>query len=110
MSFTRVATVSQLPPGGMQAYSPGGRDILLVNYNGGYYALNRRCTHRGGDLAKGTLKGKVVTCPRHGSRFDVTTGKCLSGPRLGPLSFKVHDEDTYPVRVEGDEILVDVDG
>ena len=108
MSFIQVAKIDQIPLGTMASFTVGGKEILIVNYDGNYYAMRLKCTHMGGDLSKGKLEGKVVTCPRHGSKFDVTTGECISGPKFGFIKLKVKDELTYTVRVEGNNIMVDI--
>ena len=108
MSFVKIATIDQIPLGTMASFTVDGKEILIANYNGNYYAMNLKCTHMGGDLSKGKLEGRVVTCPRHGSKFDVTTGECISGPRLGPIKLKVKNEIIYAVKVEGKNILVDI--
>ena len=108
MAFVTVAQVNEIAPGQMKPFMVSGKPILVVNYEGTYYAIRGRCTHMGGDLSKGKLEGKIVQCPRHGSRFDVTTGMAISGPRIGPLRLNTGDETRYPVRVQGDEIQVDV--
>ena len=61
----------------------------------------------GGDLSKGTLEGNTVTCPKHKSKFDVTTGKVISGPKVPLIHPKIKDEPVYSVKVEGKDILVD---
>jgi nitrite reductase/ring-hydroxylating ferredoxin subunit len=58
------------------------QDVLLSNVDGKIYATSNRCGHSNASLARGALQGKVVTCPLHGAKFDVTTGKNLSGPQL----------------------------
>jgi 3-phenylpropionate/trans-cinnamate dioxygenase ferredoxin subunit len=108
MGSVEVAKVSDIPAGTMKPFVAAGKDILVVNYEGKFYAIGRRCTHMGGDLSKGRLEGKVVQCPRHGSRFDVTTGVSVNGPKIGPLKLKTGDETSYEVRVEGDSIQVNV--
>lgn len=108
MSFTQITTTEQVLSGSMRSYTVNDRGILIINYDGKYYAMNLKCTHMGGDLSKGKLEGKVVTCPRHGSRFDVTTGECISGPKLGPIKLKIKNEIIYKVRVEGNNISVDI--
>jgi len=52
----------------------GGKEVLLANVDGSYFAIANKCTHAGGSLAKGSLEGSIVTCPRHGSQFDLKTG------------------------------------
>jgi len=108
MSFFEVAKTNEIPEGTMKPIIAQGKEILVVNYNGNYYAINRKCTHMGGDLSKGKLDGKIVTCPRHGSRFDVTTGKSISGPKIGFLKLKTKDESIYEVKVEGNSIKVNI--
>lgn len=108
MSFIEVAQVNEVPTGTMKSYSVGGKQILIANIDGKLYAINGVCTHAGGDLSKGKLEGKIVTCPRHGSKFDVTTGKCISGPKIGFLRFKTKDETAYEVKVEENRIKINV--
>jgi 3-phenylpropionate/trans-cinnamate dioxygenase ferredoxin subunit len=108
MHFTEVAKMNEIPAGQMKAVEVEGKQILIVNYAGTYYALGGRCTHMGGDLSKGKLEGKTITCPRHGSQFDVVTGSSISGPKIGPLHLKTKDETTYEVRVDGNTIQVNV--
>ena len=54
----------------------------------------------------GSLEGNVVTCPNHGAKFDVTTGKVVSGPKIAFLHPKIADEPTYLVKVENEDILI----
>jgi 3-phenylpropionate/trans-cinnamate dioxygenase ferredoxin subunit len=108
MSFVQVATIDQLPLGTMKAYTVNGKEILLTNYDGKYYAMNLKCTHMGGNLSKGKLEGKIVTCPRHGAKFDITSGVCISGPKLGFIKPEIKNETIYTVKVEGNNILVDI--
>ena len=96
-SFFEVAKTDEIPEGIMKPLIVQGKEILVVNYNGNYYAINRRCSHMGGDLSRGKLEGKIVTCPRHGSRFDITTGVSISGPKIGFLKLKTKNEPVYEV-------------
>jgi 3-phenylpropionate/trans-cinnamate dioxygenase ferredoxin component len=115
MSFQQITTIDQVPAGTMKGFELNGKSVLVSNIGGRFYAIKGKCTHLGGILANGKLDGNVVTCPRHGSRFDVTTGKNLSGPAVGVfkiyslLTIKVADEPVYPVKVEGNNLLVDVE-
>jgi 3-phenylpropionate/trans-cinnamate dioxygenase ferredoxin subunit len=108
MVFVKIAEATEVPPGTMKPFTVEGKEILILNLNGKYYAMGGKCTHMGGDLSKGTLQGIVLTCPRHSSRFDVTTGKALSGPKFGPIRLKTSDELTYEVQVDGTSILVNL--
>ena len=97
--FIQVAETAEVPPGTMKKVTLDGKEILIVNLEGKYYAIGNKCTHRGGDLSKGSLSGKVVKCPRHGAKFDVTTGQTAAGPAKKP-------EPTLEVKVEGKNILL----
>jgi nitrite reductase/ring-hydroxylating ferredoxin subunit len=108
MSFIEVAQVNEVPTGTMKSYSAGGKQILIADIDGKLYAIDDVCTHAGGDLSKGKLEGKIVTCPRHGSKFDVTTGKCISGPKIAFLRLKTKDETAYEVKVEESKIKINV--
>jgi 3-phenylpropionate/trans-cinnamate dioxygenase ferredoxin subunit len=114
-NFIPVAKVGELADGAMKEVTVQGRPILLARVGDRYYAADSRCPHMGGILAQGKLEGTIVTCPRHGSQFDLTDGhvvrwlkgsglisaigKALKSPR--PLT-------VYPVKVEKDDILVEV--
>jgi nitrite reductase/ring-hydroxylating ferredoxin subunit len=108
MSFIEVGQASEVPAGTMKSFPASGRQICIANVGGKLYAINNTCTHMAGDLSKGKLEGKIVTCPLHGSRFDVTTGKCLSGPAMLFNPPEKRDEPAFEVKVEGGKIRVDV--
>ena len=79
-----------------------GRRIALFNVEGTYYAIDDVCPHKGGPLSEGPLVGDEVTCPWHGSRFNVKTGAVTAPPaQLGVRSF--------PVRVTGDDVEVGIE-
>jgi 3-phenylpropionate/trans-cinnamate dioxygenase ferredoxin subunit len=108
MSFVEVAKVEEIPVGTMKGFTVAGKEILVVNYQGKLYAIGKICTHAGGDLSKGKLEGNIVTCPRHGSKFDVTTGKNVAGPKIGFIRGKTGNESAYEVKLEGNSIQVNV--
>lgn len=97
--FVKVAHRGELPPGKMKRVDRDGRRILLANVDGKYYATDDTCTHEDASLSKGFLKGDIVKCPLHGSRFNLCTGQVLDDPAEQNLR-------TYPVRVDGDDILI----
>jgi 3-phenylpropionate/trans-cinnamate dioxygenase ferredoxin subunit len=107
MSFVEIAQTDQLPAGTMKSFSVSAKTILVANIEGKYYAIDGKCPHAGGDLSKGTLEGKIVTCPRHGSQFDVTTGKTIRGPKI-IIRFSTKDVSQYNVKVEGKSLQVEV--
>jgi 3-phenylpropionate/trans-cinnamate dioxygenase ferredoxin subunit len=108
MGFIELATIDQIPAGTMKSFVINGKDVLLVNYEGNYYAIAGKCTHSEGDLARGKLEGKIVTCPVHGSKFDVTTGISIAGPKIGFLRIKTKNEPNFEVKVEGKSVKVNV--
>ena len=79
-------------------------EIAVVNCNGEIYAIEDRCSHDNGPLVEGELDQDkcTVECPRHGSLFDIRTGKPLTLPAYVPV-------DTFPVRIEDDMITLEVD-
>ena len=58
------------------------RAVLLVNIQNKYYAIDNKCPHMGGSLYDGQLDGNNIVCPRHGSVFDVRTGKAVKGAKI----------------------------
>lgn len=104
--FVKVASKSEVELGKMKALKVGDKDVLLANLGGKFYAIGWKCTHMGGDLSKGTLEGNIVTCPRHHAKFDVTTGKAVSPPKMPLIHPKANDEPTYEVKVDQENILV----
>jgi 3-phenylpropionate/trans-cinnamate dioxygenase ferredoxin subunit len=92
-----------------------GQEIMLARVGSDYYAVGNRCPHMKGDLSAGTLEGTIITCPRHGSRFDIRDGKnvrWLKGTGLisavGKALKSPRDLTSYKVKVEGDTISVEV--
>ncbi len=98
-AYARVAAAEEIPPGGALAVSVNGRTIAIFNVDGALYAVDDTCTHEYAPLAQGARHGEIVTCPKHGSRFNVRTGRVLSLPAVVPLS-------TYPVKVEDGQVYV----
>jgi 3-phenylpropionate/trans-cinnamate dioxygenase ferredoxin subunit len=97
--FIKIGKVDELRPRSMKRVDINGRRMLLANVNGRFCATDDTCTHEDASLSTGSLRGELVKCPLHGSRFNVCTGEALEEPAEQNLK-------TYPVRVEGDNILV----
>ncbi len=100
MSFVKIATVTEIPPGMKKIVEVAGILIVVANIDGQFYAVEDVCTHDGGPLGEGKLDGCQLICPRHGARFDVRTGAALTMPA-------VEAAPTYAVRVEGDDVLIE---
>jgi 3-phenylpropionate/trans-cinnamate dioxygenase ferredoxin subunit len=107
LTLVKVAETSGIASGQMKAIKLAEKEVLIANVNGVYYAIGNICTHQGGDLSKGTLEGTTVTCPKHKSKFDVTTGKVISGPKIPLIHPKIKDETAYVVKVESKDILLE---
>ena len=97
--FMKVADVDEVEEGQMMAVEVDGEPICLAKVHGEICAFTDNCTHISGSLSEGDLEGEVVTCPWHGAQFNVRTGKVMRGPAR-------QDILTYPVRVEGQSILI----
>jgi len=108
MEYIRVADIADLPVNKMIMVVVGDKEVLLANVEGSYYAIANKCSHLGGSLVKGSLEGSIVTCPRHGARFDLKTGQAVADAKIGFLKMKVKDEVSYTVKVEGADILVGI--
>jgi 3-phenylpropionate/trans-cinnamate dioxygenase ferredoxin subunit len=106
MKFIKVASVDALRPGKMIKVALENTPVLLANLGGVFYAMEDTCPHMGGSLSAGKLEGHNVVCPRHGSVFDVTTGKAVSSGKLLFIPAKIHDLKSYTVKVEGADILL----
>ena len=87
--------LADLPAGTKMKVEVEGREVAVFNVAGQYFATQNNCPHTGGPLNEGTLEGQKITCPWHGSCFDVATGEVQRGPATQRLV-------TYRVRVEGD--------
>jgi nitrite reductase (NADH) small subunit len=84
-----------IPAGQFNLVRSNGEGVVVYNVGGTFYATQSECPHAFGPLEEGTLDGSMITCPLHGSCFDVTTGAVLMGPAEEPLK-------TYRVVIEGD--------
>jgi 3-phenylpropionate/trans-cinnamate dioxygenase ferredoxin subunit len=103
MTELTVCPLEELPPGTVRIVRAGELAIGVYNLGGELYAIEDRCSHDDGPLAEGDFDPDegVAICPRHGSRFDVRTGRPLSLPAYVPV-------DTYEVTVEDGIVRVAV--
>jgi len=113
--FIEALKVPDLAAGGMKAAKIEDKEVLICNYDGKFYALDRRCSHMKALLDLGTLEGYILTCPLHFAQFDITTGEALNRPVADASSFEpisvpemITNINTYPVLVEGQTVSVDV--
>lgn len=112
--YVEILRTSEMNNEQMKGISVRGRGILLARVNDKFYAVNNTCPHMGAGLADGTIKGTVVTCPRHASQFDIRDGHIVrwtdwSGTKLAisKILRSPRPLQTYPVKVEEDRVLVE---
>jgi nitrite reductase/ring-hydroxylating ferredoxin subunit len=88
--------LADVPPGSAHLVGdPDNHTVAVFNVDGKFCATQTHCTHKQASLLEGSLNGSIVTCPYHGSQFDVRTGAVLHGPAMEPL-------ETYTVAIDGD--------
>ena len=99
-----VCTAQELPAGEMRLVDHDGQKIGVFNCDGALYAIEDRCSHDDGPLAEGEFDADACTveCPRHGSLFDIASGRPKTLPAYAPV-------ETFSVKVEGDTIYLEVD-
>lgn len=110
--------ISEIAPGGMKAARLGGREVVVCNCGGEFYAVERACGHAAARLERGALTGWILTCPLHFAQFDVRNGEALCGP--APKAPGTHHEDpadpalktrslkTWPVALRDGAVFVDI--
>jgi len=102
MAKVLVGKTIDIPEGKITHITAAGKEILVANVDGNYYATGNVCTHAGAELHEGRLNGKELTCPWHGSKWDITTGELVWFPQ------KLKALGNYKVNVENDTIYVEV--
>ena len=98
--LVRIDNAKEIAAGEMQVFDVEGTKVNVASVGGQLHAFDDTCTHKACSLAKGKLDGTTVTCPCHGSQFDVTSGAVLRGPAQRPVRSRL-------VQVEGDDLLVE---
>lgn len=112
-NWVQIGKVGELKPGEMKMVLVQGREILLARVGDQYYAADNRCRHMGGNLSRGKLEGTIVTCPRHGSQYDLKDGHVVRWTTW-PAALLAVDQfrsrrrplPVFPVQIEGDTILI----
>jgi nitrite reductase/ring-hydroxylating ferredoxin subunit len=126
--FVQVGKVSEITNGQMKHVDINGKEVVIVNFNGKFYAFDERCGHMNARLSNGNMNQNIVTCPFHSAKFDITTGKKVSEPILEippdmeplppkwqkymenvgkEMSFiKTYNQKTYEVTIEEDAIKI----
>lgn len=103
-SEIKVCNVSELPLGQSKTIQTNGKEIAVFNVKGKFYAIDNVCIHAGGPLNEGSLDEEncQVSCSWHAWGYDLATGKCVTHPRQDVFT------GSYSVKVQGDEIFIDV--
>ena len=114
-NVVEAGKTGEIEDGTMKQVAAQGREILLARVGGKYYAADSRCPHMGGKLSQGKLEGTVVTCPLHGSQFDLRDGQVVrwlkTSGLIATMSKAIKPPKpiaTYNVKVEGDRILIEI--
>jgi nitrite reductase/ring-hydroxylating ferredoxin subunit len=129
--YVEVAKTNEIANRQMKHVEVKGKEILIANIDGKFYALNDRCGHMNALLSMGNIANdNIVTCPFHGARFDITTGKKVKEPILTPSQemeplpktwqlylehagqlmahIKTYDQELYETKIEGDTIKIKI--
>lgn len=109
MAFVNVGSTSEVPDGQVKTFDLGGKKVLVAKANGSFYALENKCPHIGKPLDSGLLTGCVLTCSYHKAQFDVRDGLNLTPARVLFLKMACKNARTYPLKVEGSNILIEPD-
>lgn len=97
-----VGTIQSCPVGQRLVVNTAAGKVAVFHLQSGLYAIEDRCSHDGGELASGKCEGNEIICPRHGARFCLLNGEALTAPAYESI-------ETYPVRIQGDLIQIDID-
>lgn len=102
--LVKIATIHDIPKNEARAFIYGDRRIAIYHIDGAFYATTDICSHAYAELSEGFLEPDdcTIECPLHGSRFDIRTGNVLSLPAFEPIA-------TYSLRIEGEDVLVELD-
>jgi nitrite reductase/ring-hydroxylating ferredoxin subunit len=95
-----AAKLTEVPNFGKKVVTVNGQELLLINVKGVVFACENECPHQGSPLQSGIVKDNYLSCPRHGYRFELASGRCLDHPEF---ALKV-----FPVQLQADDILVDL--
>jgi len=98
--LTRIGSSGDVVAGHMRAFDVAGTKVSVASANGHLYAFDDTCTHLGCSLAGGRLADTIVTCPCHGSQFDVTSGAVVRGPATRPVRSRL-------VQVKGKDLFIE---
>ncbi len=102
IQWVTVAKKEEIPEGQTRAFLVGDKNIAVSCVKGNYFAFIDVCSHMDFPLHDGQLDGTVIECAHHGATFDISTGAVLSMPAVTPIQ-------TYKVKVEGEEVKIELE-
>jgi 3-phenylpropionate/trans-cinnamate dioxygenase ferredoxin subunit len=110
-----IGDISEFEDGEMKEVVIQGQEMLVARIGKNYYVVNNRCPHLGGKLSKGKLEGMIITCPLHGSQFDLSNGQVLrwmkgSGlfSRIGKILKSPRPLVTHKVTLVDNKLLIEI--
>ena len=93
---------TEIVSGQMKKIIVDGKEIVVSNVDGNYFAFDDTCTHSGASLSEGKLEDSILTCDWHGAQFDCKNGKLIKFPA------EIADLKSYKIVVESDNIFVEI--
>jgi 3-phenylpropionate/trans-cinnamate dioxygenase ferredoxin subunit len=102
MAWERACAASEVADGQAIRVEVDGLDVAIVRSGDDFYAIEDECSHASVALSEGEVEGCEIECWMHGSRFDLRTGKPTGPPATEPVPI-------FPVRLDGADVLVDID-
>ncbi|MGH3321708.1 MAG: non-heme iron oxygenase ferredoxin subunit [Streptosporangiaceae bacterium] len=102
MNYQQVCAVADVPEDGAIHVDVGDTPVAIVRSDGEVYAIYDVCSHEEVPLSEGDVDGTTLECWKHGSQFDLTTGKPIQLPATKPVP-------VYPVKIDGDDVFVAID-
>ena len=93
---------TEIVSGQMKKIIVDGKEIIISNVDGNYFAIDDTCTHSGASLSEGKLEGSIVTCDWHGAQFDCKNGKLRKFPA------EIKDLKSYKIVIESENIFVEI--
>jgi 3-phenylpropionate/trans-cinnamate dioxygenase ferredoxin subunit len=101
MAWQRVAAVADVKPDNPVPVTLGDKQLAIYKLDDSFYCLDDVCPHAYALMSSGFVDGDRIECPLHQAAFEIRTGKCVAPPAESDLA-------TYPVKVEGNDIFIDV--
>jgi nitrite reductase/ring-hydroxylating ferredoxin subunit len=101
MGWEHLANTSDFEQSNVIGRVSGSRSIAIYHVDDRYFATSDICTHANGVLSQGEVVDGYIECPLHFGLFEISTGKAQGAP-------VIHDLTTFPVRIEGTQIFVQV--